>query len=529
MAPSVAPAPRRRGQDHGNDHDGQAVRGAGDVRGRCWRSPDMAQQLNLARAAQLVGVARSTLQRMIGTGELASFDGFIAVDELRRAFPAAALDDAGAYEKVARIRAEAFGRRVRERLLPTQEVLAQRLFAQGQEMANLRRYLAAYHALVIEQERQLREVACRRDDRELLGLADGMQLGLQRVLGTEPAEALDAMANMLDVISAQVTVRPSGRQFLLEGNDSILQAGLKAGLRFPYGCGSGSCGLCKARVVSGEVRRIQHADYALSDVERQQGYALLCTHTAVSDIVIESLEARGPSDIPEQTVLASVRAVTALAPDLCLLHLQTPRSNRLRFLAGQSVTLGVADAGGDIVQTLPLANCPCDERNLHFHVPRDEAPLAQRLHSGALRIGATVSVRGPVGDFVLEAESDRPLLLFACDHGFGPIKSLIEHAIAAEQVESFALYWVARRAGGHYLGNQCRAWAAAFDAFTYVPLVDADAGTGARRAVGMLDAAAVAPGACDVFVCGPEPFVQAALPALAQAGAVPASTRALIV
>lgn len=529
MAPSIAKAPRRRGQNHGNDHDGQPVCGAGELPGRFWRSPDMAQQLNLARAAQLVGVARSTLQRMIGAGELASFDGLIAVDELRRAFPAAALDDAGAYEKVARIGAEAFGRRVRERMLPSQEVLAQRLFAQGQEMANLRRYLAAYHMLVIEQERQLREVAGRRDDRELLGLADGMQLGLRRVLGTEPAEALDAMANMLDVISAQVTVRPSGRQFLLEGNDSILQAGLKAGLRFPYGCGGGTCGLCKARVVSGEVRRIQHADYALSEVERQQGYALLCTHTAVSDIVVESLEARGPSDIPDQTVMASVRAVTSLARDVCLLHLQTPRSNRLRFLAGQSVTLGVADVGGDVAQTLPLANCPCDERNLHFHVWREEAPLAQRLFAGALREGETVSVRGPVGDFVLETEGERPLLLLACDHGFGPIKSLIEHAIASEQVDSFALYWVARGADGHYLGNQCRAWMAAFDGFSYVPLVDADAGAGARRAVTMLGAGGIAPGECDVFVSGPEPFVQTALPALAQMGAVPGRTRSLIV
>ena len=205
----------------------------------------MAKQLNLARAAQLVGVPRSTLQRMIGAGELVSCDGFVAADELRRAFPQAALDDAGAFEKVVRIRAEAFGRRVRERMLPSQEVLPQRLFAQGQEMADLRRYLAAYHALVVEQERRLRELAGQRDDGALRTLADEMQRGLQRVLGTEPAEALDAMGNMLDVISAQVTVRPSGRQFLLEGNDSILQAGLNAGLRFPYGCGGGTCGCAR--------------------------------------------------------------------------------------------------------------------------------------------------------------------------------------------------------------------------------------------------------------------------------------------
>jgi CDP-4-dehydro-6-deoxyglucose reductase len=488
----------------------------------------MAQQLNLARAAQLVGVPRSTLQRMISLGHLASFDGLISIAELLRVFPQASLDDAGAFEKVARIKAEAFGRRVRERLLPSQEVLAQRLFAQGQELADLRRYLAAYHALVVEHERRLRERAGARGDPELQRLAEELQLGLQRVLGTEPAEALDAMANMLNVISAQVTVRPSGRQFMLEGNDSILQAGLKAGLRFGYGCGSGSCGLCKARIVSGELRPILHADYALSEAEKQQGYALLCANTAVSDVVVETLEARGPADIPEQTVLATVRATAALAPDVRLLHLQTPRSNRLRFLAGQSVTLGVAAAGGDLTQALPLASCPCDERNLHFHVPRDPgSPLAEALFGGRLRIGETVSVRGPVGDFVLDAESDRPLLFAACDTGFGPIKSLIEHAIASEQVETFALYWLAGSAEGHYLANQCRAWQAAFDQFSYVPLVDADPAAGAARLAAALRADEVDIAGSDVFVAGPPAFVEAAVPALLDAGATRERLRAL--
>jgi len=489
----------------------------------------MAQQLNLARAAQLVGLPRSTLQRMISAGELASFDGFISVDELRRAFPLTALEDSGAFEKVARIRAESFGRRVRERLLPSQEVLAQRLFEQGRELADLRRYLSAYHALVVAHERRLRELAGSRADGTLRELADEMQLGLRRVLGTEPAEALDAMANMLNVISAQVTVRPSGHQFLLEGNDSILQAGLKAGLRLGYGCGTGTCGLCKARVVGGEVRPIQHADYALSETEKQQGYVLLCANTAVSDIVVETLEARGPADIPDQTVMTTVRAVTRLSADVSLLHLQTPRSNRLRFLAGQSVTLGMATANGDIAQTLPLASCPCDERNLHLHVRRDTLPFAEAVFSGQLRPGATVSVRGPVGDFVLDAEGTRPLLLLACETGFGPIKSLIEHAMASEQVESFALHWLASERDGHYLANQCRAWSAAFDQFSYVPLIDTDIGIGASRMVESIRADGGALERSDVFVAGPVDFVEGVSRGLIDAGAPRERMRGLVV
>jgi CDP-4-dehydro-6-deoxyglucose reductase len=489
----------------------------------------MAQQLNLARAAQLVGVPRATLQRMIGAGELASFDGLISVDELCRAFPQAAVDDAGAFEKVARIRTEAFGRRLREQLLPSQEVLAQRLFVQGQELADMRRYMSAYHSLVVEHERRLREVAGARNDGSLRALADEMQQGLKRVLGTEPAEALDAMANMLQVISAQVTVRPSGHQFIVEGNDSILQAGLKAGLRLGYGCGTGSCGLCKARVVSGETRAVQHSDLRLTEQEHQQGYTLLCSHTAVTDLVIESLEARGPADIPPQDLVANVRAVSELGPHTRLLHLQTPRTNRLRFLAGQLVTLGVAGLGDDLAQTVALASCPCDERNLHVHLARDdEGLLAAALFAGRIRVGDAISVRGPVGDFVLAADSARPLVFAACDTGFGPIKSLIEHAMASEQVESFALHWLATSSDGHYLDNQCRAWAAAYDQFTYEHDVDVDPLAGARR---LVERAAARPGLADsdVFVAGPSAFVFEAAAAFIAAGAASERTRTLAI
>jgi CDP-4-dehydro-6-deoxyglucose reductase len=434
----------------------------------------MTQRLNLARAAQLVGAPRALLQKMIRNGTLASFDGMVAIDDLRRAFPEAALENSGAFEQVQRIRAEAFGRRLRERMLPSQEALAQRLFAQSQELADVRRFLEAYHALVVQTQARLRAFARERGDAEAAALADELDEGLKRVLATEPAQPIDAMANMLNVISAQVTVRPSGRQFVVEGNESILQAGLKAGLRLAYGCGTGTCGLCKARVVSGE-----------------------------------TLEAGGPADVPEQHLEARVRGVTPLAADTLLLHLQTPRSARLRFLAGQAVTLGVAAPGGDVQSTRPLASCPCDERNLHFHIARDaDDEFARLLFAGELAANAVVNVRGPLGDFVLPAGLARPLLMLACDVGFAPIKSLIESALAAEEAESITLHWLATRADGHYLANQCRAWAEALDHFHYRLHTAKEAAAGAQR----LAAEVLADGAwrdCELYVAGPANFVEA--------------------
>ena len=311
------------------------------------------------------------------------------------------------------------------------------------------------------------------------------------------------MDDMLKIVSAHVTLRPSGHEFFVDGRDSLLQAGLKAGLKLNYGCGNGTCGLCKARVVAGEVVRTMPSDYPLSEAERLQGYTLLCAHSAgSSEIAIETLEALGPGEIPEQEIGVRIRGVTALAPDTRLLHLQTSRNGRLRFLAGQSVTLFGGAGGRDAQGVYPIASCPCDDRNLHFHVGRDDGDaFAQMLFDGALKAGDPLTVWGPVGEFVL-ADTGRPLAFVACDTGFAPIKSLIEHAMAVDAVESFSLDWLATRPDGHYLANQCRAWAAAFDHFRYAAHVDPDPAAGARRVADAMAAAMPLAGS-DVYVAGP--------------------------
>ena len=222
-------------------------------------------------------------------------------------------------------------------------------------------------------------------------------------------------------------------------------------------------------------------DYPLSENEKGQGYVLACAHTAASsELTLETLEAAGPADIPRQQIVTTVRALRPLAPDTMLLHLQTPRSHRLRFLAGQWVTLGLAE-GEDVHAQHSIASCPCDDRNLQFFIARDAAdPLAARLFGGGVKPGDAVTVWGPGGDFVL-AEDSHPLVFAACDTGFAPVKSLIEHALSLDAAPSISLFWLATRPDGHFMANQCRAWSEALDPFEYTLSTHAEAATGASQ------------------------------------------------
>jgi CDP-4-dehydro-6-deoxyglucose reductase len=472
----------------------------------------MSQLLTVSRAARLVGATRGALQSRIQSGELQAYDGMVSVDDLLRLYPETRLEETGAFERVSRIKEESFGRRVRERMLPSQDVLAQRLFEQSRELADLRSHLQQYHALVVRLEDKLRALgqsAAGQTRKFLAQLEDFLETELQDILGkSEQPNALALMNDMLGVMSAHVVVHPSGHDFFVDGADTILDAALRAGLSINYGCSSGNCGLCKARIVSGQIQRVRHQDYVLSEAEKLQGYSLLCSNTAVSDLIIEALEAANPEDIPRQQIVARVKAINRLSDDVVMLQLQTPRNSRLRFLAGQSVTLSMH--GAEAIQ-LPVASCPCDDRNLQFHIEHDpNHSFVQKVFSG-LGSGDSVTIWGPWGDFVLRPESARPILFVACDTGFAPIKSLIEHAMALDAAGTIHLYWLATRPGGHYLANLCRSWAGALENFGYTPLEDANGNgatvRGALELVRRMDESHPQILEYDLYLAGPGAFV----------------------
>ena len=489
----------------------------------------MTQMLSLARAAHLIGVARTALQEKIRAGELAAYDGMVSADELQRVFPDLVLEESGAFERVTQIKENAFSKRMRERLLPSQEVLAQRLFAQGQELDSVRRHLARYHDLLEDLRERIEAMTTRSPTDPMHELGRMLDDGLASVLGSsDPALPVSAMDEVLRVMTAQVTLRPSGHQFFVEGSETILEAALRAGLAPAYGCGNGNCGLCKARVVSGETRQTRHSDYPLSEAERAQNYTLLCSCTAVSDLSVELVEASSATDIPEQQVVAKVKSVSPLDAHTFLLHLQTPRSNRLRFLAGQNVTLGYASGGSDFRGDYPIASCPCDDRNLHFHISRTAVDagdsFAARLFAGALHTGDPVDVWGPFGDFVLNSRPERSLAFLCCDEGFAPVKSLVEHALSLDTFPAIVLIWATTSRNSHYLANQCRAWSAALDNFDYIEVDSSDfAGAGSSAVASLLARGKSAP---DVYVAGSAAFTGSVCAALQAEGITASQIRA---
>ena len=294
----------------------------------------------------------------------------------------------------------------------------------------------------------------------------------------------------------RIRLLPSGREFVAEAQESLLEAALRSGVNLPYNCSGGSCGVCKARLVNGQPGAARFHDYSFSEVEKQNNYLLLCSVSAASDMELEVHEIDDVHSIPHQRIATRVARLEPVGERFFILTLRTPRTQTLQFLAGQHVQLRIGD---EYVCDAAIASCPCNGMYLQFHLlrhPPEGAVAAQAF--ARLRLNDVVEVNGPYGEFTLDEDSPRPIALVAQDVGFAAIKSLLEHGIALELSQPVDLFWLSTEPEGHYLDNLCRSWSDALDNFRFHPL--RMTGDNAAEAAAAVLARLPAPAQCDVYL-----------------------------
>ena len=429
----------------------------------------MPRLVSLSRAAKLVGLSRGALQKRVHDLELESFEGQVNLDDIEKLFPDAELEDNHIIEDLERIVEQALkrahGAKLAKLLAPDPYTLAARLQTITKEHARAKSQVKDFIALFSELQSQISQLSATSNKPHLFeDLNNWIVDAINKIQTPEvkPTPLLEK-DTVLRVMAAQVHIKNTGHEFFVEGTNSILEAGLSAGLALNYGCSNGNCGNCKAKLISGEIKKIKPHDYVFSESEKLQNYFLCCSNTAITEIEIEADEAGSEKDIPQQKILAKVKNVDKLAENVLVLNLKTPRTKRLRFLAGQNIILSRADLPP---LEIPIASCPCDDMNIQFHIPNDNTNSFINYISEELKNSDSIHIDGPTGSFILDENSNNAVIFIAFDTGFAPIKSLIEHAVTLEHAEFIHLYWM-HTDEKPYMHNQCRAWEDALDNFTY--------------------------------------------------------------
>jgi CDP-4-dehydro-6-deoxyglucose reductase len=433
----------------------------------------MSRRISVSRASRLVGVKRGVLQNKIRAGELKAFEGHLLLTDLLQAYPKTTVDDSSMLERVEQIMEQAsFKNAPAENHRPSNEVVASRVLELSQKLADKIKTVQRYEAFAEKIKVKLRALKHSKEK-----LPKDMVLFLEFVdeavdnLENRETHANESFGNevFLRIMTAQASILPSGHEFFIEGSGSILDSGLRGGLALNYGCSNGNCGLCKMRLVSGEIQRTRPHDFVLTEAEKGLGYFLGCSNTALSDVVLEADEAGSEFDIPQQSIDLRIKKIEHSDSPIVVINTKTPRTNRLRFLAGQQVSLSIDGVG---TNTYFIASCPCDDMNIQFHINSNDSNVVSKHLCATAKINESITITGPIGSFTLNEDSSNSLVFMVQGNGFAPVKGLIEHAMALDVAEHIYLYWLSDIEGKHYLNNLCRSWNDALDNlhFTKLPL-----------------------------------------------------------
>ncbi len=187
----------------------------------------MTQSISLSRAARLVGVTRNELQKRIRDGKLPSFDGFINLDDLLASYPNAQLGDNGEYARVVHIKERAFGKRVFERAMPDVEVLAARVTEMSRELSGAQTRIMHFNTLLDRLQNKLSEIegSCHVEDKTIVNnFKTWMKNEITAAMQPDYPNPLAVRDNVLRVMSAHVTLLPSGHDFFVDGNDTAARS-----------------------------------------------------------------------------------------------------------------------------------------------------------------------------------------------------------------------------------------------------------------------------------------------------------------
>jgi CDP-4-dehydro-6-deoxyglucose reductase, E3 len=310
----------------------------------------------------------------------------------------------------------------------------------------------------------------------------------------------------------------SGTSFEARSDETILAAATRAGVWLPSACRAGSCGSCKAKVVTGEFFHTGPVG-GLGRIEDPCS-ALLCRAYALTDITIDVLELAEPSAGERPPVLARVVALKRETDNVIRVTLRFPPFDKPDFRAGQFV--GIRHSDG-LDRSFSIANAPRDDGTIELHVGR----LAGGSFTGHvfenLKLNDVLKVSGPHGNFIYSSQQ-RPAIFIAGGTGIAPVRAILEEIVRENHRPSAHVYWGSRIRSGFYIDRELRDLCACRTGIEYVPVLSEADGTWDGR-TGLVHEAVLRDftelSEFDVYASGSPAMVDAAHQALRARGVRP--------
>ncbi len=223
-----------------------------------------------------------------------------------------------------------------------------------------------------------------------------------------------------------LNARNRAHQFAARGDDKVLYAGLSQAIDLPYECGSGTCGTCKARLLSGEVTD-GWPEAPGRKFLRNADEILLCQCVAKTDLMLEVASFVHTMDagacVP-CNIRGHVRKVQRLTHDVIFLTVQLEQP--MDFDAGQFVMVRAPGVPG--FRGWSMVNYERRAQALDFVIKKKPGGgISTWLFEREVE-GAGVDVFGPLGEATFHPSLGKHLLCIAGGSGIAGMMSILARA-----------------------------------------------------------------------------------------------------
>jgi CDP-4-dehydro-6-deoxyglucose reductase len=324
----------------------------------------------------------------------------------------------------------------------------------------------------------------------------------------------------------RVTVVNSARGFDVAHGQSLLEAALDASWKLPHGCRGGNCGLCKARILRGEITYPNGRPLGLSEGQIAARYVLLCQARAATDLELELHDVR-PADQPGAMRLpCRIEAAIPVAHDVMRVLLRRPPALDFVFKPGQYVDILLPGGGR---RSFSIASPPHDSRILELHVRRvPGGEFSEWLFGGdaAQAAQALITIEGPLGQFFYRDAfaGAGPMLMVGGGTGLAPLLSILRHVIENGISRDLTLYWGVCGTRDLYADTTLSQLTGAAPRLSYVPVLS-QSDSQWRGRTGYVHSAVLEDygdlGAHDIYAAGPPAMIEALRREFPTRGALP--------
>ena len=250
----------------------------------------------------------------------------------------------------------------------------------------------------------------------------------------------------------KITIFPSETKLEADTELTVLQNALQNHIMLEHSCGTGQCGACKTKLLSGEIQ-FDDKFNVLNAQERAEGVFLSCTAHALSDLSIEAEYFAELADIQKKTIPCKIDSIHYPVANTAILKLRLSPAADFKYLPGQYIDLTFSG----ISRSYSIASHSVENNLIELHVRKVEGGVFSNFIFNEFKPNQLLRMQGPIGTFFIRS-NEKPVIFLAGGTGFAPVKAMVESLIASNGQREIYVYWGARTCGDIYT-NLPNEWA----------------------------------------------------------------------